>query len=216
MQARSTVPTLVLIGAAFLAAGCSRNASPAPEAASGAAEETPRSAKVRSLPGETAPSAATAPQAGPLAWDVPDGWTAEQPASSMRLAQYRVSGPGGAGECIVFYFGPGQGGDPAGNAARWAGQFTQPDGSSSMERMKMSVLEDTQVPVRIVEVTGTYDGGMTMTDAPAERKTDHMLLGGIADSSQGPWFFKFTGPESTVRSQRTAFETMMRSVRAGG
>ena len=29
----------------------------------------------------------------------------------MRRAQYRISGSGGDAECVVFYFGPGQGGD---------------------------------------------------------------------------------------------------------
>ena len=215
MQARTSVLTVILIGAALLASGCSRNASPPAEPAADAAGGQPRGAKVLPLPGETAPPAAPGPQAGPLVWDMPAGWTAEPPASNMRRAQYRVPGPGGAGECIVFYFGPGQGGDPAGNAVRWAGQFQQPDGGSSVDRMLMAPLDGAQVPVRIVEVTGTYDGGMTMTDAPAESKTGYMLLGGIAESSQGPWFFKFTGPESTVRSQRAAFEAMLRSLRAG-
>jgi hypothetical protein len=148
-------------------------------------------------------------------WDVPEDWVVEQPASGMRHAQYRVPGPGGPGECVVFYFGPGRGGDAASNATRWAGQFRQPDGSPSVERMQMSGLTGTKVPVRIVEVTGTYDGGMTMMDEPAEQKTGYMLLGGIAEGADAPWFFKFTGPETTVRAQRAAFETMMRSIRPG-
>jgi hypothetical protein len=48
----------------------------------------------------------------------------------MRRAQYKVPGPAGAGECVVFYFGPGQGGDAQSNAERWASQFTQPGGRS--------------------------------------------------------------------------------------
>jgi hypothetical protein len=133
----------------------------------------------------------------------------------MRRAQYRVPGPGGDGECIVFYFGPGQGGDPAANAVRWAQQFKQPDGSSSVDRMQVATLEGTRVRVQIVEVTGTYDGGMTMTDAPAEQKPDYMLLGAIAQGADAPWFFKFTAPEATARAQRESFESMMRSIRTG-
>src|SRR5215510_5307663 len=60
-------------------------------------------------------------------WKAPAGWIAETPSSPMRKAQYRVPGPGGDGECAVFYFGPGQGGDPMANAQRWAGQFKHPD-----------------------------------------------------------------------------------------
>ena len=72
------------------------------------------------------------------------------------------------------------------------------------------------MPVRVVEVTGTYDGGMTMSQQPFESKTGYMLLGGIADGPDAPWFFKFTGPEETVRAQRDAFVEMMDSVRVEG
>jgi hypothetical protein len=115
----------------------------------------------------------------------------------------------------VFYFGRGQGGDAAANAVRWAQQFKQPDGSSSVDQMQMAALEGTRVPVQIVEVTGIYDGGMTMTDAPAERKAGYMLLGAIAQGADAPWFFKFTAPEATARAQRESFESMLRSIRAG-
>ncbi len=145
-------------------------------------------------------------------WEVPAGWIVEQPASSMRLAQYRVPGAGGDGECVVFYFGPGQGGDPSANAVRWARQFSQPDGSSSLDVMQVSELPGTRVRVQLVEVTGTYDGGMTMTDAPAEKKPGYMLLGAIAEGQDAPWFFKFTGPEATVKAQRPAFVSMLESL----
>lgn len=221
MRVRLTVWTWILIGAALLASGCSKNATapaepPAGEAADDAmVPESPRSAKLLPLPGDAPPPTGPASQGQGLAWEVPEGWVEERPASPMRRAQYRVPGPGGDGECVVFYFGRGQGGDASANAVRWAQQFTQPDGSSSVDRMQMAALEGAQVPVQIVEVTGTYDGGMTMTDAPAEEKAGYMLLGAIAQGADAPWFFKFTAPEATARAQRESFESMMRSIRAG-
>ena len=77
-------------------------------------------------------------------------------------------------------------------------------------------VDGARVTVQIVEVTGTYDGGMTMTDAPAERQPGWMLLGGIAHGPDAPWFFKFTGPEKTIRDQRDAFLGMMRSLQPAG
>jgi len=148
-----------------------------------------------------------------LGWKVPESWEQRTPQSRMRQAEYRVPGPGGDGECVVFYFGPGQGGEVMANAERWAGQFEQPDGGSSHDAMHVEKLEGTAVPVTLVEVRGTYDGGMTMTDQPAEARPGYMLLGGIAESASGPWFFKFTGPEATVVAAREAFVTMMESVR---
>jgi hypothetical protein len=150
-----------------------------------------------------------------LSWTVPKGWVTEAPTSPMRKAQYRVPGPGGAGECAVFYFGPGQGGDAMANAERWAGQFKKPDGSSARDAMKTSTSRVGNSTVLMVEVTGTYTGGMTMSVDPPEEQPGSMLLGAIAEGPDANWFFKFTGPEATVRAQRAAFEGMVRSLRSG-
>jgi len=149
---------------------------------------------------------------GPLTWRVPQHWIDEAPSNSMRVAQYRVPGPAGDAECVVFYFGPGQGGDPMANARRWANQFTQPDGRPSEELMEVARLESASIPLHVVQVTGTYSGGMS----GIEEQTDSMLLGGIAEAAEAPWFFKFTGPEETVRAEQDAFMSMLESVAAGG
>jgi hypothetical protein len=150
-----------------------------------------------------------------LLWTVPTGWTVEKPASSMRRAQYRVPGEAGDGECVVFYFGPGQGGDPMSNAERWADQFTLPDGRPARSAMKTSTIDVGGREVFIVDVAGTYQGGMTMTAAPAVAKPGYRLLGAVAPGPDANWYFKFTGPERTVRDQRDAFTSMVRSMRHG-
>jgi hypothetical protein len=217
---RNNVWTVILLGLALAATGCGQETpAPAPAEAAGDAAapplgDTERSAGVLPLPGEQ-PAAPSPTAEGPLRWKVPDGWEQVPPASSMRIAQYRVPGPGGDGEMAVFYFGQGQGGDPTSNAVRWARQFVQPDGRPSEEVMTMTEVDGTAMRVRLVEVTGTYDGGMTMTDAPAEKLDGHMLLGTIAETPQGPWFFKLTGPEATLRSQRENLVAMMRSLGGG-
>ncbi len=162
--------------------------------------------------GRTLPIPQVAPPSAPsrggaLAWEVPGGWTTERPANSMRRAQFRIDGEAGPAELVVFYFGPGQGGDPMSNAARWAGQLTQPDGVPSQERVKLTRL-DTAIPVQLVEITGDYGGGMSGDPIPGA-----MLLGGIAEGPDAPWFFKMVGPEATVRAARPAFVEMMGSLR---
>jgi hypothetical protein len=147
----------------------------------------------------------------PLVWTEPDGWEQVTPASNMRLMQYSVPGSGGDGECVVFYFGPGQGGDAVSNAHRWAGQFGQPDGGNSLDKMQLEALGGA-FNLQLVEVTGTYNGGMSTGIAPAEPLPNWMLLGGIIEGPDAPWFFKFTGPEATLREQRDAFIEMLRSV----
>jgi len=150
-----------------------------------------------------------------LAWTVPAGWISEKPASSMRRAQYKVPGKAGDGECVVFYFGPGQGGDPMANAVRWAEQFTLPDGSPAGSAMKTSDLEVGGLKVFVVEVAGTYKGGMTMTAAPATTKPGYRLLGAVAPGPDANWYFKFTGPDATVNEQRDAFTSMVTSLKHG-
>jgi hypothetical protein len=206
---RSTIPLLAI--AILLACG-----GAPPEPAAPSAEQTRRPARTLEIPGAQPGDAQAGNAHGAvLQWDAPAGWQPVAPASPMRLAQYRVSGPGGEAECVVYYFGPGQGGDARANAVRWAGQFEQPDGRPSVDVMTVSALSGGAVPVQIVEVRGTYDGGMTMTDVPAEKQPGFMLLGGIADGPDAPWFFKFTGPAATVEAQRESFETLLRSLRVG-
>jgi len=150
-----------------------------------------------------------------LTWTVPTGWIVEEPASSLRRAQYKVPGKAGDGECVVFYFGPGQGGDPIANAQRWADQFTTADGGPATTAMKTSTVEVGALKVFLVEVSGTYKGGMTMTAAPAVAKPGYRLLGAVAPGPDANWYFKFTGPDGTVNAQREAFNAMVRSMKHG-
>jgi hypothetical protein len=150
-----------------------------------------------------------------LGWQVPADWEEQQPRSAMRRAQYRVPGEAGDAECVVFYFGPGQGGAPMANAERWADQFIQPDGSSSHEALVTEQIVVDGIPVLLSEVTGTYSGGMAMAGGPAKSLEGYMLLGAIAEGPDANWFFKLTGPQATVAEQKAAFRGMMESL-AGG
>jgi len=200
---------------ALLALGCSDQ---------GAAPSKASSAPPPSLPplvSSKAPAPAPAPafdapppaESAAMDWTPPATWVEVPPSSSMRRAQYKVPGPGGDGECAVFYFGPGQGGDAMSNARRWAGQFKRPDGSPALDDMKTTNMTAGNRSVFLVEVSGTYDGGMTMTAAPATPKPGHALLGAIVEGPDANWFFKLTGPEATVASQHDAFLSLIKSLK---
>ena len=167
-------------------------------------------------PDSRPPAAAGNPSPGQgFTWTTPAGWTAETPASHMRRAQYRIPGSGGPGECAVFYFGPGQGGDAQSNAARWAGQFQRPDGTAIGDAFKTRQIKIDDISVMMVEVAGTYVGGMGGTPTESARP-DQMLLGAIAEGPEANWFFRAIGPRATMEAQRTAFETMIRSLKRDG
>jgi hypothetical protein len=166
-------------------------------------------------PAQTAGIEAPAPPAASaeMEWTLPAGWEEVTPSSPMRRAQYRVPGKAGDGECAVFYFGPGQGGDPMSNAKRWAGQFKRPDGSPALGDMKTTEMTAGKRSVLLVQVSGTYDGGMTMTSAPSTPKPGYALLGAIVEGPDANWFFKLTGPEATVREQHDAFLGLLKSLK---
>jgi hypothetical protein len=233
---------VVLLGCLAAVAGCggpSHEAGP-PAAQPPAAQPAPGGARTLPIPGGDAAQEGALPPGHPpiepdpgtagtivppppgsgegaqaLLWEPPKSWISEPPASNLRKAQYRVPGPGGDGECVVFYFGPGQGGDPLSNAQRWASQFAPPDGVKPEDAVKTRTYAVGPVQVLEVETTGTYDGGQTMSAAPPKPQPGFMLLGAVAQGPDANWFFKFTGPEATVRSQRQAFEAMVRSLKTG-
>ena len=146
-----------------------------------------------------------------LSWKTPADWVARPPSSAMRKAQYRVPGEAGDAECIVFYFGPGQGGDAMANAERWAGQFTLADGRPGTADVKILHRKVGDIDVLTVEIAGTYEGAAMMQRQKPASIPDQMLLGAIAQGPDANWFFKLTGPEATVESQRAAFNTLIES-----
>jgi hypothetical protein len=199
-----------VVGAAAVSSGAQTGQSPAPGQMPPGHPPT----------GGGAPLVVTPPQAGSgtgataLSWTAPAAWIKETPSSRMRRAQYRIEGPGGPAECVVFYFGPGEGGAAKANAQRWAGQFRRPDGSPAGNALKTRDIKVGGLPVLLVEVAGTYVGGMGSGPAGGER-ANHMLLGAIAEGPDANWFFRAIGPRATLEAQRGAFDRMIRSIKRG-
>ena len=147
-----------------------------------------------------------------ITWQTPASWVEEAPANSVRRAQYRVPGSGGDGECVVFYFGPGQGGDPQSNAERWAAMFVDAQGAPA--RPQTRTAEVAGLPVLYVEAAGTYLQG-AMSAQAVEQKGGYALLAAVVEGPDANWFFKLTGPAATVAAARDGFETMIGSIRRG-
>lgn len=201
----------ILALAVVMAAGCGSGEQT--EVAPPAADD----ARLVPIPGGSPPPAAALQPPPPgsgtgvsgVIWDIPGEWTEEQPSSAVRRAQYHVPGSAGDAECVVFYFGPGQGGDPLSNAQRWAGQFSQPDGSPALETMKTEQRTIAGYDVMWVEVSGTYQNVMVSGDT----FPDYRLLGAIVRGPDANWFFKVTGPRATIEENRALFEGMLSSLR---
>lgn len=153
------------------------------------------------------------PSAGGLTWSDAAPLARRAPKSPMRAAEYGLSGDDKL-ELAVFYFGPDQGGSVDANITRWLGQITQPDGSDTAAKAKRTTRDVGGVSVSVLEVSGTFSGGMNMPGAPAaEPMTNATMLAAIASGPSGPIFFKMTGPAQAVDHSRAAFDQMIGSLR---
>jgi hypothetical protein len=157
------------------------------------------------------------PQAagGEIAWTAPGAWASVPPSSNMRKAQYRIpkaSGDPEDGECAVFYFGAGQGGDTSANIERWASQFKDASGKTPAPEIAETTLGGMKVSKVVLE--GVYEASaMGMTTGPP--KPGFLLLGAIVSGPDANWFFKCTGPKATISANRAAFDAMIASVHGG-
>jgi hypothetical protein len=142
---------------------------------------------------------------GELSYKIPDGWKKETPSGSMRKAQYRLPGVDGLkdAELAVFVF-PGGGGAVEANINRWISQFTQPDGSDSMERAEIKQVKSHGLPVTLIYITGTHLKG-TM-GGPKTELNNYAMVAAIVETSTDPWFFKTIGPQVTIDYWRSEFE----------
>jgi hypothetical protein len=205
---------LIAVLAATLVLASSGWLDPARSAAQGLPPGHPPPGGSTAQPVVPGPPAGSGAGAQGLRWIDPPGWSREVPQSAMRRAQYRLRGPGGEAECVVFYFGPGQGGDAEANAERWAGQLAPSEGGSAAAHPATRKATVNGLAVLLVEASGTYVGGMP-GGPPGPAQADFMLLGAIVAGPDANWFFKATGPRATMERHRTAFDRMVRSVRRG-
>jgi hypothetical protein len=153
--------------------------------------------------------------AGAPQWVVPKGWQETTPSSAMRRAQYRLPAAAGDtedGECVVFYFGAGQGGDVSSNIARWTSMVTDPDGTPAPAITSEMQVGDRKI-VRL-RTSGTYQpAAMGMGGPPPAPKSNWMMLGAVVPGGDANWFFRCTGPRKTMVTQEPAFDALLKSIR---
>jgi hypothetical protein len=139
-----------------------------------------------------------------LQWTPPAGWKSSG-TTQMRAATYAVDGA----ECVVYFFGAGQGGSVQANLDRWKGQFKNASGAPADAKIRK--LAAHHLPVTIIDVAGEYSGmGGPMAQSPAPVK-DYRLLGAIVEGSGGNVFIKFTGPLKAVTANQNKFEQLVQS-----
>lgn len=132
----------------------------------------------------------------------------------MRAATYKVPAAAGdteAAECVVNFFGPGQGGTVDANIARWTGQFQTPGGQPVTGKTNKQTING--VKITTLDISGTYVAGTGPMMAPGQPKANSRMLAAIAEGKAGTVFFKFAGPKKTVTAGEADFQTLLKSIK---
>lgn len=162
-------------------------------------------------PMASAPATTGGASVAGIEWTAPKSWT-PQGERPMRVATYSIPAAGGAepGECAVFYFGSGQGGDVRANIDRWIGQFkadSKPDESSRTVN---------GIHVTTVKVAGTYLAPSGPMMQSSGEKAGYRLVGTIVEAPEGAVFFKATGPAATIAAAEPDITALVDSVHKSG
>ena len=143
---------------------------------------------------------------GNLSANVPDTWTGIRPSSSMRLMEFRL---GVAADDATLAIFKNIGGTIDNNLARWSSQFGY-SLSDSEVNIRAEVINGMQV--NIISILGTYTNTMAFSDA-TQPKPNYRLLGAIADTPDGLYYFKLTGPNTVITGRLEEFTLFIQSLR---
>jgi hypothetical protein len=145
-----------------------------------------------------------------LQWTAPPGWKNEGTAP-MRAATYRIPpapGDKDPAECVVYFFGQGQGGPVDANIERWKDQFHTANGKIADAKVAKHTIHG--LPVTTIDTSGAYSGmGGPLASGPPV--PGYRLLGAIIENPGGNIFLKFTGPTKTVAQNQSRFEQFLQS-----
>ena len=177
-------------------------------------KETPKELTNTSIQSQPPSNTSQVPKSNNLNYTAASGWIRQQPSSSMRHDQYELPGPKGVEAATLAIF-KGIGGSISSNIDRWKKQFVVPPNGSDPDSVRKESKVINQIPVHIVAVQGTYlkPRMPMMMDGPKVELKNYALLAAIAETKDGLWFFKITGPEKTVMMWQNDFDNFIGTFR---
>ena len=149
-----------------------------------------------------------------IGWQKPARWEM-QGKRPMRVATYRVPRAGRDaedGECVVFYFGAGQGGGVDANIQRWVGQMKNPGGEELEPAMVRENMEIGGLKVTKLDVHGTFMYSPRPMSPQKIPKPDHRMLAAVVEGPEGPVFFKLVAPKDTATAAQKEFASLLSSL----
>jgi hypothetical protein len=147
-----------------------------------------------------APTDSTAPQTA-LTWTAPADWQ-PKPLGAMRIGSFTVSGDAGNADISIIAF-PGEAGGLLANINRWRGQLgLAPLADGDLADATTALAGAGGLHFTVVDLSGQAAG------APAR------MLGAILSFEGQTYFFKLTGPDALVTSEKPAFLDFLKTVKA--
>jgi hypothetical protein len=141
----------------------------------------------------------------------PSAWQPRTPSSSSRLAEFVLpQTTAGAGEIVVYFFGPQQQPNVDANLTRWKGQFSHPDGSPVSEKVTRD--SSGAFPLVFAEYEGDYRRGIGAGSADSVRASQR-LVAAIVPTPKGTMYIQMFGAAARVEAERTAFFTFVKGIR---
>lgn len=151
-----------------------------------------------------------AESAAGLKWTAPPGWVS-QGSAPFRVVTWSVPAAAGSGkaECIVYFFGPGQGGSVQANLARWKGQFSQ-NGKPVEGKVTQQTVHG--VKITTIDLTGTYTATGGQVKEGQGPMAGYRMVASVAQGPGGNIFIRFIGPEKTVTAGLAKYEQLLSSL----
>ncbi|HUY32114.1 MAG TPA: gluconolactonase [Pirellulales bacterium] len=154
---------------------------------------------------------------GRLVLTAPEGWLRKEPANRIIEHEFQVPASEGderPGRMTVT----SAGGTINANIDRWIGQFSQPDGSSTKDKIKQEKLTVAGQEITLIDVSGTYDDSPPFAGG-GEKRENYRLLGAIVATKEGKkktgnYYVKFVGPNQTVEDHAEGFRKMLDGLKA--
>src|SRR5215510_12796335 len=151
-----------------------------------------------------------------LKYDVPAGWVAKKPSSSMRVADFdlpKVAGDPEDATTTIFFFGAQQGGSVQANMDRWIGQLAQPDGRASTAVARTATLTSHGLKVSIVDVSGSYVAETAPGSGQNFNKPGFRQIAAVVETPGGNYYVKCTGPAKTVAKWEQSYFDLLKTLR---
>jgi hypothetical protein len=142
----------------------------------------------------------SAPQAS-LTWTAPADWQAK-PLGAMRIGSFTVSSDAGNADISIISF-PGEAGGLLPNINRWRGQ------------LGLAPLAETDLAGATTALDGAGGLHFTVVDLSGQAAgAPARMLGAILSFEGQTYFFKLTGPDALVTSEKPAFLDFLKTVKA--